>query len=762
MTLVRFSVLASALAAALISTSGFRLELSDSSGSFTDPIVLATKISSPIAGIIPNTITGGNKYKVRVVSDSIFATRTAIPTIVIKVKPKAVISGSDTINVGQSANLRINFIGSSPWTYRINNGTSQTTSTNPLTVSVFPTATTTYTITSLSNSCGAGTTSGSTTVVVNPTIVLGTLSSSLVCQGRTFTVPFTANYTPSPNFKVELSDAVGSFANLTTIGTGISSPISVTIPDNTPAGAGYKIRIVSNSPAYSSPLSSALTVNVKPTATISGTAAIKRDQSTRLTIAFTGSAPWTYKINNEASQSTSTNPVILTVSPVSTTTYTITSVSNACGNGTSDDSAIVTVSNEPYLISCYPFNGNANDSHGNNHGVMGSAVSFTTDRFNNPNSALYFSGSYSNKYVEMPLDELINTSAYTFSLWYSSASHAPQFHATNIFTVMPGPTENIMESYGKSQSISLRNYNFEMVESSLYFGTICNNNTQCFKPFGAADDYISINTWYHVVVTRENNVVKLYKNGVLLNTIPVIATNSNLGGLKGYIGKDLWDIEVGMPFVGKIDDLKVYRRALNDAQVQAIYNQTSCKDITEVPLDIQTISSGNVCQGGSFTIHYKSKEIVAPIKVQLSDASGSFTNPIEIGTGNISPVTAQIPANQTSGNSYKIRLISSDNVQVMSATSPVITVNSLSTATISGGRSTNAGESAKLNIAFTGIGPWNYTVNNGTVQNTNTSPVSITVSPTATNTYNVTSVTNACGNGTVSGSATITLTSGPY
>jgi hypothetical protein len=45
---------------------------------------------------------------------------------------------------------------------------------------------------------------------------------------------------------------------------------------------------------------------------------------------------------------------------------------------------------------------------------------------------------------------------------------------------------------------------------------------------------------------------------------------------------------------------------------------------------------------------------------QLSDATGSFAIPVDIGTGTTSPISATIPAGKPSGSGYRIRVVSSD------------------------------------------------------------------------------------------------------
>jgi uncharacterized repeat protein (TIGR01451 family) len=61
-------------------------------------------------------------------------------------------------------------------------------------------------------------------------------------------------------YSVRLSDADGSFTNETSIGSGTSSPISVTLPASLPSGDNYRIRVVASNPAVASAPSASLTI----------------------------------------------------------------------------------------------------------------------------------------------------------------------------------------------------------------------------------------------------------------------------------------------------------------------------------------------------------------------------------------------------------------------------------------------------------------------------------------------------------------------
>ncbi len=106
-----------------------------------------------------------------------------------------------------------------------------------------------------------GSDNGANLTVFAITINSPTVAASSFCQNETFTVTFSqssCNFVnlPSANvYSVELSNASGSFASPTVIGTltgTVPAAISCTIPAGTPAGAGYRIRITTSSPSLTS------------------------------------------------------------------------------------------------------------------------------------------------------------------------------------------------------------------------------------------------------------------------------------------------------------------------------------------------------------------------------------------------------------------------------------------------------------------------------------------------------------------------------
>ncbi len=95
-------------------------------------------------------------------------------------------------------------------------------------------------------------------VVYNPTIATGTINPTTyyvsALTGTSVTVPFTltGTYNGGNTITAELSDASGSFAAPISIGSVVattSGNLTATIPANTASGTGYRIRVVSSSPA---------------------------------------------------------------------------------------------------------------------------------------------------------------------------------------------------------------------------------------------------------------------------------------------------------------------------------------------------------------------------------------------------------------------------------------------------------------------------------------------------------------------------------
>ena len=198
-------------------------------------------------------------------------------------------------------------------------------------------------------------------------------------------------------------------------------------------------------------------------------------------------------------------------------------------------------------------------------------------------------------------------------------------------------------------------------------------------------------------------------------------------------------------------------------------------------LNLGQLASSSFAPGDAVTIPFTLSGTMSPenlnasanqVIAQLSNASGSFSNPTELGrvtTNTSGSITAQIP-NVTTGNGYRIRVISTNyplvggNIQQVSIMPSAFTITATADPTgagnVTGGGSYNQGETCTLTAtANNGYTFVNWT-KDGTQVSTNPT-YSFTVTESATyiahfsaNSYTVNVTASPTNGGTVSGGGT--------
>lgn len=108
--------------------------------------------------------------------------------------------------------------------------------------------------------------------------------------------------------------------------------------------------------------------------------------------------------------------------------------------------------------------------------------------------------------------------------------------------------------------------------------------------------------------------------------------------------------------------------------------------IVAITLNSPTLSVSSLCQGEIFTVNFSQSScnfINTPspnvYSIELSNAAGSFTNPVTIGTRTASTsgaVTCTLPAGTPGGSGYRIRVVSSNPVVTSADNGSNITVMS--------------------------------------------------------------------------------------
>lgn len=96
-----------------------------------------------------------------------------------------------------------------------------------------------------------------------PSISLAALAQTSYCPGTSFSLGFTPSGTFNAGnvYSVQMSNASGSFTSPVVIGSGSTSPVTVTIPAGTTNGTGYLIRVVASNPAVTSSTTPALSIS---------------------------------------------------------------------------------------------------------------------------------------------------------------------------------------------------------------------------------------------------------------------------------------------------------------------------------------------------------------------------------------------------------------------------------------------------------------------------------------------------------------------
>lgn len=270
-------------------------------------------------------------------SNTVNVTQDALPT--------ATVSGDAAICDGDTTTIQATLTGSGPWNVTWSDGVVQSNvASSPATRNVSPSATTVYSVTNVSDQNCSNTGTGTATVTVNPLPTATVSGDATICDGDTTQIQ--ATLTGVGPWSVTWSDGVIQSGVVSSPATRSVSPSSTTV---------YTVTDVSDANCTGTASGSAtVTVNPLPTATITGTdATICNGGSTDLSFSFSaGSAPWTVSLSDGSNFTTSSNPATYSVSPSTTTVYSITGLTdaNSC-NGTFSGSATITVLGAPSIDS---------------------------------------------------------------------------------------------------------------------------------------------------------------------------------------------------------------------------------------------------------------------------------------------------------------------------------------------------------------------------------------------------------------------------
>ncbi len=239
------------------------------------------------------------------------------------------------------------------------------------------------------------------------------------------------------------------------------------------------------------------------------------------------------------------------------------------------------------LVAYYPFNGNANDESENGHNGTVNGATLTTDRFGNENSAYDFDGI--NDYISIgdKLDFGINE--YTISTWINSPNYDQSAKIIN--KGQTGAGTPIESGY----SIRFLNSQLEVPIPELRFSYIDDN--QIVGAVSIPSNNLPANSFSlitAVLVRNSGNSIELelYVNGSLVdeNTFNIGSSNTNIPLSFGALHRGSYG-STSEFFNGKIDNIRIYNRALSEAEIQALFNEgnRASKSIAQVEVHANLI-----------------------------------------------------------------------------------------------------------------------------------------------------------------------------
>lgn len=185
------------------------------------------------------------------------------------------------------------------------------------------------------------------------------------------------------------------------------------------------------------------------------------------------------------------------------------------------------------------------DSVLSHQGILVNSPTWTTGKYGN---AIKFDGS--NDYVDVAQQtDLSLTDQVSITAWIYKTTNS----GTDVILHKGSTTTNYALATNGTKVV------FKFVDS---------------KPWDCTSTFtLSANTWYHVAATFNDSTdtVKLYLNGALRDTIACDGTMI-VNSEPLYLGRDTGTSSM---FAGRLDEVRLYNKALSDTEVLSIYNGTA-------------------------------------------------------------------------------------------------------------------------------------------------------------------------------------------
>lgn len=221
------------------------------------------------------------------------------------------------------------------------------------------------------------------------------------------------------------------------------------------------------------------------------------------------------------------------------------------------------------LVANYTFTGNTADASPYNNDAVSNGAQLANDRFNKANRAYSFNGTSSEITAANSAQQ--NSDYTTIAFWVNVKN-------------LPVNGEAFLLSNGGWQErwkISLP------AHGKPVFTT---NNTSGISDMDSGGDNALVpGTWTHVAMTHDGTNDKIYFNGEVVATK---AVDGALNSTSHPLGIGYNPVDGGNYFEGSLDEVRIYNRALSDAEVAALYAEQSVEtpesdtEAPTTPLDL--------------------------------------------------------------------------------------------------------------------------------------------------------------------------------
>jgi hypothetical protein len=208
------------------------------------------------------------------------------------------------------------------------------------------------------------------------------------------------------------------------------------------------------------------------------------------------------------------------------------------------------------LVGYWPVNGNANDMSPNANNGTNKGATITADRFGNINSAYVFNGSNS-----IDIGNIAVSNVKTYSFWIYP-------------TDLSGIYRTVMSKFEGNSNLA--SFEIGQREAQKMGFAYSPNGTNGY--ITNSQSSLNINTWYNFVITFDNNLIKMYVNGILEQTSPNSGTcyDNNDHVFIGATRKAIIGDPSSFFWIGKIDDIGIWNRALTEQEISNLYNANIC------------------------------------------------------------------------------------------------------------------------------------------------------------------------------------------